>query len=729
MAVIGKIQKNSLLLLIVIGLAMLAFIFTDFIKGGGNDVEQMSTATLYGEPIDEAEYSELRDAYVGRARNEAAYQQKDFTSADESAAENRAFNEMVRRTILEQEFEKLGITCTVDELNDMIHGNHIHEWVKQVGVFNGPNGFSKDSVRNYISRLEMEPVGASNEVREAWLTQRQQWQDFENELENARKADKYVSLIKKGLYVNKLEGKEQYNALYNKKKIRYVVKKFNTIAEDEVELSDDDLMAYFEEHKNDPQYEQEEARRLDLVFMTIEPSKLDMEQIKSEIEDLKAPFAAAENNIAFVYQNTESQFLSDSTVFSMNMGTDLAYNQQGGSYPEWADEQVQSAKIGDVLGPFETSQNEIALAKVTGLPTEKQAWVRHILISTGATRSEERAKAISDSLIQVIKANDNFTEIVSTMSEDPGSIDNGGEYKWFKEGVMVTEFNDAAFNGPIGQLQLVKTSYGYHIVEVLGQANRVTPQLAIVAKKIKPSENTLRDIESKAYDFIYAVNESNDDSAFVKMALDSNMTPNSVRVMLANDYVPGVQDSDKLLEFAFGKGAKEGHLSDPILDNDKFIVARIENVIEEGTPEFADVKDAMRTPALNEKRGELYAEKMKDKTLEALVAEFDGLTIQQNEITFSSKTIGKGGKAEPELVGKLFTNISTGTTTKPLIGKEGVYVIAIDSETEANPTTDYTLVTDPLMSKRVSSSDSRVISALREKADLVDNRRRIKFQR
>ena len=222
MAVIGKIQKNSLLLLIVIGLAMLAFIFTDFLKGGPSEVEQLPTATLNGDPIDEIEFGDLKDDYVNRSKNEYAYQEKDWDDAAERTAADNAFNEMVRRTILADEFAKLGIDCTTDELNDMIHGDHIHQWVVQIPIFNGPTGFSRDSVRNFLTRLELDPEGASPEEREQWLESRQQWSDFEYELKNARKADKYVALIKKGIYVNKLEAQNQYEALYSKKEISFV---------------------------------------------------------------------------------------------------------------------------------------------------------------------------------------------------------------------------------------------------------------------------------------------------------------------------------------------------------------------------------------------------------------------------------------------------------------------------------------------------------------------------
>ena len=106
MAVIGKIQKNSLLLLIVIGLAMLAFIFTDFLRGGPSEIEQLPTATLNGESINQQEYDDLREDYVNRSKNELAYQGKEWDDAAERTATDNAFNEIIRRTILENEFER-----------------------------------------------------------------------------------------------------------------------------------------------------------------------------------------------------------------------------------------------------------------------------------------------------------------------------------------------------------------------------------------------------------------------------------------------------------------------------------------------------------------------------------------------------------------------------------------------------------------------------------------------
>ena len=736
MAVIGKIQKNSLLLLIVIGIAMLAFIFTDFLKGGPSEIEQLPSATLNEEPIDQQEFDELREGFINRSKSEYAYQGKPWDDAAERIAADNAFNEMIRKTILEDEFSKLGIDCSSDELNDMIHGKHVHQWVLQIPIFNGPTGFSRDSVRNFLTKLELEPEGATEEVRKNWLDSRQQWSDFETELKNVRKADKYVALIKKGIYVNKLEAQNQYDGVNTKKQISYVVQRYADIPTDEFSVTDEEIKTYYDAHKNDADYEQEEAREVQMVYFPIAATESDMSNIKNQLENLKELFAESKNNIGFVYQNSDAQLLSDSAVFKISANDQMAFSikSNAGSYPASSDQEIQNAEIGDVFGPFlafnsDEQRPEMALVKVVDKPTEKQAWVRHILISAGGTRTEEQAKAISDSLIRVIKANDNFAELVPQVSEDPGSIDNGGEYKWFAEGVMVPAFNDAAFNGAIGQIQLVKTSFGYHIVEVLGQADRVTPELAIVTKVIRPSEFTMRAVEERAYDYIYTLNDMTGDSSFTKLAADSSIEVKTTRLFLSNDYVLGVNNSEAMLKFAFNENITEGSVSDPILDGDKYVVAIVNNVMAEGVPEFEDVKEVMRAPALIDKQAAAYIAKLSNhKTLEAASAAIANGFVRKGEVSFTSTSIVNGTRPEPGVIGMLFTDIPLGKLTVPIQGLDGVYIFTVDAVVLAEETTDLASTRDPLQIKRAQSSDTKVIKALREKANLVDNRRKIKFQ-
>lgn len=727
MAIIGKIQRNSILLLVVIGLAMFAFIYTEYQSGTQDEIEVLPFGTAYGEPLDDEEYDYITESYMNRDRQNYMMQGREFDATAEQASKDQAFNEVVRRNLMNREFEKLNLVVTTDELNDMIHGNHVHQWVMGIPLFQGATGFSKDSVRSFINNLEVEPDDEN--LREGWLAARKQWAEFEKELKDTRLADKYVTLVKRGVYVNSLEAKDQYYGENHKKKISFVIQRYSDIPQDEVTVTDEDIKAFYEEHKHEKIYEQEESRDIEYVTFPILATQEDETRVIGELEALKEPFAKSTNDVAFVTKYSSTEFTSDSALF--RMGTDqLVFDTFFGNnqYPASADDQIQSAQVGDIIGPF-ASGNDYAIAKVTGVQKENQAWVRHILIKIDATQTEAYAKALTDSIVKVINEKKNFVEMVQLYSQDPGSLATNGEYKWFAEGRMVTEFNDAAFKGAIGKLQVVKTTYGFHIVEVLGRGERVVPTLAVVTKKVAPSEDTKQYVESMVYDFIYAVNESKKDSAFKFTAKDSNLVVNPTRIWLSNNYVMGLNKSDRIMRFAFNKDAKEGDLSDPILDDDKYVVAHLTNIIPEGAPEFEDVKDQMRFPALKEKQAKVYMEKMAGKSsLEEILPVIKNGQILTAEVYFASNVIQGGGGNEPEVIGKLFTNVPTGSMTVPIKGNMGVYVIIIESETKAPETTDYSMTRLTLQESRRGSADGLVIRALREKADVKDNRRRLEFQ-
>ena len=184
-----------------------------------------------------------------------------------------------------------------------------------------------------------------------------------------------------------------------------------------------------------------------------------------------------------------------------------------------------------------------------------------------------------------------------------------------------------------------------------------------------------------------------------------------------------------MLKFAFNENTEEGAVSDPILDGDKYVVAIVNNVMSEGVPEFEDVKEAMRAPALIDKQAAAYIAKMSNhKSLEDAGAAITNGIVRKGEVTFTSASVYNGGRPEPAVIGMLFTKIPVGTMLQPVQGVEGVYVFMVDSELEAEETTDLVATSDPMQIKRAQTSDTRVIKALREKADLVDNRRKIKYQ-
>jgi len=745
MAVIGKIQKNSLLLLLVIGGAMLAFIFTDLLSNVGGGEEQTQTANIAGEwsDNDEARLTELNSNFLSRAKqtfySNKENQGKEFTG--EQTAKDQAFNELVRRKLMNKELNALGLTVSAEELNDMVLGSHIHPWIAGERSFQNALGeFSKDSVLKYINFLETEPNGIDTAAYSNWNNAKNGWKKFEVEIADARKADKYVTLVKKGVYVNSLEAKNQYNGAQEKRNISYVIKKYADIKPEDVDFSDDDLKAYFDTHKTDKKYEvKDEQAIIDFVEFPVVATQDDVDDAVESLEKTKASFIKAGNNLGFMYNKSDEAFYTDTVVFKMG-AEKLTLDAGNYTYPSVADEAIQNADSGTVVGPFVAlnSKNERIsfIAKVGAFDpngNEEQAWVRHILVSNTG-RTEEAAKKRADSVVTVINAKNNFTEMVTEISEDPGSISTGGEYKWFPKGRMVESFENASFNGAKGKLQVVKTTYGYHIVEVIDRRIAKARIILPIVKSIKPSIATKQAVEDLAYEFIADVNDNQTDSAFNTIAINVGLVVKNSNLSMKYASAIGFEKVESIKKFCFAKDALTDDLSDPILDGGFYKVAIINNLMAKGVPNFEGVKNQMKFAAKKEKQAKHYMEQMTPATstsnLQELTAKFPELKIQNAVVTYNINTITGGGGNEPEAVGAIFSLPSdkVGSMLNPIQGVTGVYVVIVDKIVAAPETTDYTADKLSLKTTRLSGADQAVIRALREKANVIDNRSKIDIQ-
>ena len=634
-----------------------------------------------------------------------------------------------------KQLEDLGLLVSTADLNDMVLGNNIHQWVSQIAMFKNNIGeYSRDSVVKYLDGLQSGPdPSVDTALYSRWKDAKVQWSAFEQELKDARATDKFVTLVKKGVYVNALEAKDSYVANNETRDITYVLHPYGKITEEEIGFTDEDIKAYYKKHKNDKLYFQKsQSAEIEFVEFPVAYSELDLERANNEMENLKVSFAQTENNVYFMATKGEDKFYSDTTGFEL--GTDqFVMDAQSNKfeYPAAIDELVQNSKKGDVIGPFktvdpQTNKTQLVIAKVNGFESQDRAWVRHILISTN-TRSEGEAKTLADSIIRVIKSKNNFPEMVNQFTDDPGSKANGGEYKWFKKGAMVPEFEKAAFEGQKGKLQLVKTTYGYHIVEVLGQEARKLPKLAPIRKTVKPGVETIKEVENLAYDFINEVETANDDSAFYHVAMEKNMVNNYAKLVLSSRFVTGFTDYRKIQKFAFAQDAEEGDVSGPILDNSTIKVAFIVSKVDEGVPSFEAVKQQMKTPALREKQAAHYIEIMSGiKNINEVANTIPGGEVKTSNVKFGSGNIPGVGGNEYKIVGTIFSidKENEGAMLRPLKGEAGVFLIVLDKVNEAAAQEDYTAEKNTILTKRSSSADANVMRALREKANIVDNRQK-----
>jgi peptidyl-prolyl cis-trans isomerase D len=725
MALIGKIREKSALIVIVIGLALLAFILTDWQSmTAGSGGQEMGVVGGQGVNVDR--YNEIVQAVMQQDQQQAQQSGREYTARDQKMSEQRAWSGIVEETVLANEYEALGIEVTDKEFESYLFGEDGFTLMPDIaqsfadpatGIFN-PTLLEK--------RIkEMEDSNDENVSK--------QWENNKKSMKEARKSEKYFQILAQGVYVTKLEAKEEYKAQRELKNISYVMRRYTEIPDDQIKVSDKELKDYYEAHKNEKKYEATSGRDVKYFDVQILPSAKDSAAFYKVLNTLKSEFEKTTQDSVFMVKNTESM------EAKMNRYA-LPYRVQGDPeakgnmiYPVYMDTVFKTASINQVVGPY-TSNGKSYIAKVIRFNNQFLT-ARHILISAnkadtvGATKAKKQADSI---LVNITK--DNFEEMVTKFSQDQGSVSKGGKYENFLEDEFVPEFSKFCIDNPVGKIGIVQTQFGYHIIEVLEKKATKAPVLSVIEKTLAPSQDTETEISDVAHNLLYKYDEkiSKKKTASEKIALfdtlalkDGYFVRAPVKMLDESPMVNGFNTQfaeDRIIKLAYDKGVEIGTLvSAPIKDQGRYIIAIVSSIRKKGVPNFEDVEASMRFELIKEKKAKRFINQlMNEKSLEGM-AKLSNTTVMQGEVTFGNPQI-QGGGYEPEVVGSLFSGLKDGQRTLPLQGNQGVYVIRVNKTVKAPATANYDAEKQQLTAASRGRMSNDIKQALIKKADVQDNR-------
>lgn len=736
MAIIGKIRSKSGLLVGIIGLALLSFILGDYQSFFGSSEGEYGIGTVYGEKIDPNKYNETNGKVQDQDRGQAQKEQKEYTEEDIEKSQDKAWNFLVDSTLLRREYDALEVSVSDREFNAYLMATDGFPILEDLSA-----QFFTDSLTGLVSekstvegrkklKLTIDKLKASKEPQAV-----QQWKGTKQYYTDRRKQEKYLALLDQGAYVTKLEAEAEYLAQKETKNISFVARRYDEIKDISVKISESELKNYYEEHKSDKKYaNRSSSREVKLFDVSVAPSRNDSLMFNKNLNTLKALFLQSANDSIFVAKNSDRNiYFSDKRATAVPEGNEKANKFQ--TYPASLDSIFKSASIGQIVGPY-TMQENVIISKVLGFtPTRLKA--RHLLIATNSSKDEKVIAAkrkTADSLLKVINTN-NFTELVTKYTEDPGSKTTGGLYENFLEAEMVKEFGSFCATQAIGKIGIVKTDFGFHIIEVLERDATKFPLLVSVSKIFKASIETIENKESEITNILYKLDRSISkiEDPIAKSTLFDTIVARSKyfpRAIVIEDNSPKVTGfstaaaSNKILELAYAEEASVGNITSyPIKDKDKYVIAMISSIKEKGEPKYEHIKAKMKEDLLIEKKSKkLIKQMLKYKTMLAL-AKASKTTIMNAEISFSNPQI-TGGGYEPEIIGALFASvIKDKKRTLPLKGKTGVYVIQIDKTTKAPTAANYKVERDQMYTALKGSVQGQALGALRKKADIVDNRK------
>jgi len=699
MAVLETLRNRAgVIVSIIIGLALLAFILGDVLKNANylSRDKAYEIAEINGKSIRYQEYEALVNQLEENYKRNSNKKALDDQTREQ--IRQQAWETLVMNYVMGNEYKELGIDVTPDELLDMVQGQNIDPQIKQIPIFKNPQTgqFDKTLVIRFLKNLDADPTG---QARESWLA-------FEKVLVENRKMQKFYNLIKKGYSLPKPIAESYLKDDNYKVNFNYILEKYSSIPDSTIKVTEDKLQAYYNEHKK--LYERtEETRDIEYVLFLVKPSKKDYKYTEKVITELIPDFKASDDDKTFVNLNSDVPF------------DDTWYKQ--GELPTQLDTFMFNHKKGDIYGPyFENNAYKVSkLSDVRELPDSVHA--RHILIQPNEKLDANAAKALADSLLQLLKdGKADFTTLAQKYSADKASLVDGGDLGWFDMKKMVQPFTDTVFFANKGDIKEVYSQYGIHIVEILDQSPKTKKVLvATIVKNVEPGNQTLQQYYSIASKF---AGENNTAEKFDKAIENSDTLVKRIasNLKIMDKSIPGLPEAREVVKWAFK--AKKGQVSDVFDLTNKFVVAKLSAIHPKGYAPLDEVKEEIKVNVVKEIKGDLLAEKLKKQNARDLTQLAQKLNTQlQNaeDISFSAFTI-------PDL-GMEFKVIAAATTYKPnqlsapIIGNQGVFMLTVNKGEEKGIST-LESIKSKYQNEFVYRVDYQVYKAMKKAANIVDER-------
>lgn len=706
MAIVNKIRERSGIAVTVIAIALLLFIVGGDIfsnrSGGLFGNSNNSVGEINGTTVDYQEFVKLVEAQ--RIQFETSVG-RSATEQDQAQIREQVWEKLIFDNVYIEEFEKLGISVSDDELRELIQGaKNMHPYVKQQ--------FSDQSGNfNAAQHAEFIKAYTSNSMPAA---QKTMWDNFKRELKTIRMREKYSNLLNKASFITQAEAKAEYVAQTEKASGKFLFVPFYSIQDTTIKIEDSEISSYYANHKDE--FTPFDSRSISYVAFQLAPTKDDSAALNNDIRQLAKGLASAPNAQAYASANSDirTPYLKSANQISSELKTALA-----------------GAVVGSTVGPFKEG-NTYTIHKFEGTETDSLYTVRasHILIRSDSTMSDSARASAQKQALDVLnqaKSGTDFATLASQFGTD-GTAQRGGDLGTFQNnGAMVKPFENAifGFSGTGIIPNLVTTDFGYHIVKVTEPKSNLKYKLATISKELGVGEQASNEIFQKAENLRASAKNIKDFEAAVKK-------DNSLVLLTADNIMPNsknintIQNAREVVLWSYNNDTEVGAVSDRVfILGDTYLVAALKSASDKEDPKAEDFKDAISVKVRNEKKAEKIIAKLGDGKgdLLALSKKYGAgaLVEEVADINFFSGMLNSAG-FDPIALGKLF-GLKAGQRSKPFSGESGVYIMENKSKTPATAIADYSIYKEQI-AQRTGAGRSGFVGEqiLRENAKIADSR-------
>ena len=697
MAILSKIRERSMALILVIGLALFAFVLDpSSIEDFFNSTKVNSIGEVDGETISRNDFSEALEAYKTQVGSRLTDMQ----------ASKQVWNNLVREKIYQNQLADAGIEVGENDVWSALLENPSVKNNPQ--FFNTLGLFDEGKLKEYLALAKSDDPVVWN-----------QWSNFMGRIKTNLENTTYNNLITAGLGASLKEGELEYLNNNTKLTSEYVYVPYASVADSLVTVSASDIETYIKE--NPSGFKVEASSDLKYVKFTINPTKEDEDAIEKEVADLLNDkdgvkgLKNTENANEFITENNSDLALDASYKFKNKVSVLIA-------------DQVFEGKEGDVFGPYK-DKGYFKVSKITEVvQISDSIKAAHILIpfvgSVSANETtaitEEQAKKSADSIFKLVRRNKKkFASIADELNPD-GTKGKGGNIDWIAVNAAFSldeDFGKALFFEKKGSVRVVKTKFGYHVIRIDDvKKKEKAVKLATFARKIEASQATENTIFQNAETFALALaNGQSFDEAVKEKGLKSQ---SAFGLKMLDENVPGVGNQRDMVAWA-SRSENEVGAYKRFDTNNGHVVAVIYNKTKKGLMSAAKAMLRVRPLLVNEKKAAMISKTMEGATL-AELATATKQTVRTAAAVSMQSSLITGVGFEPKIVGAMF-GAKENTLFNKVEGVKGVFAFVVTKKEKPVALPNYDSLRKRIEDTR-KGQVNLMYEAIKESANIEDNR-------
>ena len=698
MAILSKIRERSIFLIFIIGMALLAFVFTG-VFDGSSSTSQDPVLIVGEEEVGIDEFSRQVD-----------FAERNYRMTTMQAV-NFAFNQSTNAKAFEQTFDALGL---------FVGKTHIEQFIENDPNFSSDPQFQSEDGSFDPNRFTDFILDLSQNNPQGF----EQWKAQEASIKNNIRVQQYVDMVSAGLNTTNFEAQQSYALQNDLIDLEYVRVPYSVIPDSLVTVSNKDVERYIAE--NADTYEREESRSLQYVQFAETATPEDKVLIENQLRELLT--TRVEFNEVSKQEETFPSFkdiAADALPNFVNENSDVPFQdaflsetELSGSYANT----LFNLPLDQVFGPYEDN-GFTNISRIVSRLKQGKAKARHILIAyNGAsraaetvTRNKEAAKKEAYALLRKVKRGGDFAQLARENSDGP-SASRGGELPEFVREEMVAPFSDFVFGNRTGSFGVAETEFGFHVIEI--QDKKDVIKLATISKKLIPSEATSNQVFTDATQFELDVQVAD----FKAIATQNNYAVKDINgVKALDESLPVLGTQRQVVRWAFEEGRQVTDVKRFALSTGGYVIIQIKDIKEAGLPDVDELKATVTPLVIKEKKKAMLLKQISGyDSLEDVATKFEQTVSTANAVNrFTSMLAGVSN--EPEVVGVGF-GMAEGVVSQPIGGNSGVFVVQVKAKTAAEDLSNYAGYKASISNTAKQNIQTNVSDALKSNFEVTDNR-------